>query len=120
MALVTPVQIYPGIQLDTNNSTIIIPLNVLPGLNIDEANPTAGDIRPVLLSIIEQCFRQLNALDRDSQPTDFTVTKSNPVGISTDKIRQNYSVSFAYSYDTRSTSFEQELSSASSGAGQAA
>ena len=111
MAKVTPAQVFPGIQIDTEGTKITIPLNVLPGLDATEANPANGDIRPMFSSFLEQLFGQLNQLNSDQQPTEFSITKSNPVGVGTNKVRQTYSISLSYSYSARSTEFTPEPSS---------
>lgn len=106
MAKVTPIQVFPGVFSDGNGITI--PLTNLPGVDTTETNATTGDIRPLVMGIVEQVFQQLSQLPNEDKPTDFTITKSNPTGVGLNKVRQTYSISVAYSYDTKATEFEPE------------
>ena len=108
MAKVTPNQVFPGMTIDIEGNFISIPLNVLPGLDATEANPASGDIRPLFLGLLEQLFGQLTRLETDLQPTEFSISKGNPVGVGTNKVRQTYSVILAHSYNASTTEFTAE------------
>ena len=108
MTQVTPVDVFPGFQISIEGDTVSIPVSALPGLDGSEAHPLNGDIRPVVMGFIEQVFQQIARLPDENKPTEFSITKGNPVGIGLDKVRQTYSISLSYSYNTATTSFEPE------------
>ena len=107
MAKVTPNQVFPSYSSD--ETQLVIPYSNLPGLDNSESDGNTGDIRALVLGFVEQVFSQINQLPDEDKPTGFSITKSNPVGVGLNKIRQAYTISLVYSYDPNSTSFDPDV-----------
>jgi hypothetical protein len=97
MALVSPIQLFPGYVSD--GTVITIPLADLPGLTAAEANAATGNAMEVLRIIVERFQMALVTLAPTARPTRATLEKAAPTiafgtGIAPGTLRQVYTMSF--------------------------
>lgn len=96
-----PANIEPATYLTTlsNASGLLLTPNTSTGLTLAEANKYTGDIRKILYSELRQVHTAFNALPAADRPARFSITKSNPTGLSTNTIRVTFTLTFDLNID---------------------
>lgn len=92
MADILPSALFPTMTSDA--TAITIPYADLAGLTQTEADVTTGDGREIARILVESIVTAITNLSTENKPTKMTVTKANPLGISTDVVRQSYTLAF--------------------------
>ena len=106
MADILPSVLFPNMTADVTGITI--PYTDIPALSQAEADPATGDGREVARGLIEAIATSVLALDTANAPTQFLVTKANPVGQGINTIRQSYTMSFDQVIDPTNASMDSE------------
>jgi hypothetical protein len=96
MALITPVQLFPGFTSD--GTLISFPIADLEGLSAAEADPNTGNAMEIIRVILEKGQAQLNALVPSAKPVRSSLTKAVPTispspGVPPGTLRQVYTFS---------------------------
>ncbi len=99
-----PTDFFPGYTADVTGITLI-PYADTPGLTEPEANASTGDGREVLRTLLEGAYKKFIALT--SPPTKMTFTKAT-ADVSTDVIRQTYTVSFVMDFNNSDSEIQTE------------
>jgi hypothetical protein len=82
MFVQTPATSIPS--YDSDGTNITIPIASLPGLTSEQADPETGDIRAVIVAILNKFYADIQALPKTERPGKLTMRRSTmerPAGL---------------------------------------
>jgi len=77
-----------------DGTNITLPIASLPETNATEADGTTGDIRKVMLAVLEELYQHQLSLAAADRPVNMVITRSTSVNDTTGEITRNYVFTF--------------------------
>lgn len=114
MANITPTQLFANYSLGASGSSlsaqsVVIPISDLPALSIAEADPSTGDGRELIRSLLQAIYSSFIAIPEVSRPNQITATKSQDVGDEDDEVVQTYTFAFTGKFDPNLLTLNSEV-----------
>jgi hypothetical protein len=96
MALVTPAQVFPAIEVgiasDGTPALIISLPTSLPGLSEEEAAAFTGSFPKLMYALLKKATSEYNDLAANARSPRLTMAKANPVGSGNNLVNQTFTV----------------------------
>ena len=114
VANITPTQLFANYSLGASGSSlsaqsVVIPISDLPALSIAEADPSTGDGRELIRSLLQAIYSSFIAIPEVSRPNQITATKSQDVGDEDDEVVQTYTFAFTGKFDPNLLTLNSEV-----------
>ena len=114
VANITPNQLFANYSLGGSGDSlsaqsVVIPISDLPALSIAEADPSTGDGRELIRSLLQAIYSSFIAIPEASRPNQITATKSQDVGDEDDEVVQTYTFAFTGKFDPNLLTLNSEV-----------
>ena len=114
MADITPTQLFSSYSLGASGDTlsaqsVVISISDLPALSVAEADPSTGDGRELIRSLLQAIYTSFISIPEASRPNQITATKTQDVGDEDDEIVQSYTFTFTGKFDPNLLTLNSEV-----------